>query len=251
VNLYGFVGNDPVVWIDPHGLAKLWVYSGIRAHPFGPKDNYMTPIADDHPVHQGDRSDLSLVPDLLHPFSKWLLDLEANAKSNAFKGQFVKEAKSKKPECKVRIAVLMIAPKTSESNPSNEYCDVSFTVFWNPRDFIWNQGPGGKGESDHWTDLGESYPVKTNELTGNAPWGFFPEPGERLPTFRQKTVKQPWRSKPNPIPTKRWTPDGKTAPHPKSVLNNLMKNPNNNHVFLCHSQGCNLATQIIRKACSE
>ncbi len=47
INLFAYVGNNPVNWVDPLGLATIWVHSNPRHYNPGPGHGWVTIVNDD------------------------------------------------------------------------------------------------------------------------------------------------------------------------------------------------------------
>ncbi len=45
--------------------------------------------------------------------------------------------------------------------------------------------------------------------------------------------------------------EGETAPNPLNYVKQWMNDGQTDYVFVCHSQGCNIATRLLNKVCTQ
>jgi RHS repeat-associated protein len=262
LNLYAFVANNPVKFSDPLGLAQLWFFTGVNnwqggtnytsiGTSVGSKWHYWNEpnfIAPPRELVSGVGAGLRYLwpfdehPSVLIPWSEKVLDREA-ARMAACRI-------SQGALCCSRIRILMIAPKTNTRPPSNSCCDTKIEVYANPYDYVPNQGAfNALGDQRYWEEWGDVHMVDTGR---GHDFSAFVENAE-LPMVQWN--RQYLREAGNVDPIGRWQrryiPTGRNAPSPiDNYLRPWMNDKKIDHIFVCHSQGCNIAMEILRRGCT-
>ena len=263
LNLCAFVANNPVKLCDALGLAQMWFFTGINNWQGG-KDytsigtsvgskwhywnepNFIAPpyefISD---VGAGLRYlwPFDKHPSVLIPWSEKVLDREA--------AQMAAYRIDRGALCCSRIRILMIAPKTTTRPPNNSCCDTKITVYANPYDYVPNQGLFSPVTDQwYWEEWGDAHIVDTGK---GHDFGGFVE-NAVLPIVQWN--RQYLRGAGNVDSVGRWQrryiPTGQNAPPPiDNYLRPWMSDPNIDHIFVCHSQGCNIAMEVLRRGCTN
>jgi hypothetical protein len=148
--------------------------------------------------------------------------------------------------CGKHILVLLVAPKTHTPPLVPSCCanNVTIDVYWSPYDTVPNQSIfGSQGGYDYWSGYGTVYTVNPGSfLFWNHNFSrFFGNPTPLMPN-------------PVPPPTRggerlMWSPYvalGKDIPSLNSVIQNAMA-PTSGYddLWVCHSQGCNIAMRLL------
>jgi RHS repeat-associated protein len=259
LNLYAFTRNSPVNAIDPWGLADLWTFSGINAWNSGAgkyEDYVFNQLALAWTGHPADAnsfiSTAGIKPHywppsdgkcVLAPWSRSTLDAEAASFAGTISpGAF----------CSKKIGVLMIAPKTHTLPPKGGCCSTDIKVYWNPYDPVPNQGISSPESPEFWSQWGTTYTVNTGGLSfGNHASGPFidstPDPllvrNPTPPPMNPGGTQQP--------PYQPYVPSGQNTPSPIDFLNQWQNDKSLDYIFVCHSQGCNIAMQVLQQGCQK
>ncbi len=247
VNLYGFVGNDGIDAIDLLGFGKIWTSSGIGNYAGDDFHDYVGDALNDNGIHSdhGERSDLGVGLHYLRggwvggPFSEEQLDSEATRKAEDARYCPAKSL------CKKKICVVMVAPKTHTPLPKTGCCrNIQVVTFWNPYDPVPNQGVKRETESQaFWEQYGTAYPVNSRPGAKEGNGHAFTPYMKANPIYANPDSFNPLDT---PQPLK---PSGKNAPDPLDVIREFKKTCD--ITIVCHSQGCNIAMQLLRKGCNE
>jgi RHS repeat-associated protein len=259
-NLYGFVMNRTTQFVDLLGLAEVWTFSGINAWEEKDSD-YVDYVENDlkRLWRQNFRSAKSFVSKsgagshywgpgggacVGTPWSESKLDREAQsmALSRVRPGEL----------CCESIRVLMVAPKTDTPLTKNGCCDVEAVVYWSPKDPAPNQGIFNRREThEFWAQWGEVYTVDPDQLRySNHTFGYYlDEPGDWLMTPNTNPPRPPDRfGKPGRY--EYYLRTAERARLPTEILNRWMDDDSINLIFVCHSQGCNIAMEVLKRACN-
>lgn len=246
LNLYAFIANNPVKFSDSLGLAQLWFFTGINNWQEGTRYTSIETVVRENwkypqeanfegPSHEfiSDAGaalrylwPLDEHPSLLVPWSEGVLDREAE--------RMARRGVDQGALCCSRIRVLMIAPKTDTRPPRNACCSLETTVYWNPSDYVPNQGLlNPSGNEQYWEEWGKVHIVDTGK---GHDFNAFIE-NARLPILQWN--RQYLRAPGNLDSAGRWqrmyVPTGQNAPSPiDTYLRRWMNDRSVNHIFVCH-----------------
>jgi RHS repeat-associated protein len=263
LNPYEFVQDNPIAFSDSLGLAQMWFFTGINNWQEGTDyTSIETVIRENWKYTQESNfegqsheliSDAGAAlrylwpfdehPSVLAPWSKGILDREAKRMA----GRSVDQGAL----CCSRIRVLMIAPKTNTRPPRNSCCNLETTVYWNPGDYVPNQGLlNPSGNEQYWKEWGTVHTVDTGR--GHDFSAFINNARLPIVHWNRQYLREPG----NLDSAGRWqhmyVPLGRNAPPPlDSYLRRWMNDQNVDHIFVCHSQGCNIAMEVLRRGCTK
>ncbi len=248
LNLYGFVGNDGVNWIDLLGFERLWAFSGVGRISFIGNRNYVSDaLRDDEknplqPHNTRDTryrqrlrnhpstSDKAFFPGLLF-WPKTQLDAEAERKAaqSAVPGYFCNEDYKNNRR---KLAVFMVAPKRAEQElPDTECCDIAWIIYFDPTDWVPHGGITG-GWRDQWS--GTNVSVWEASLDSIVNHRF---PPDLLVQFADSD-----QNRGDGFDYRRGQLDLRAA-----IMQYLASK---DEVLVCHSQGCNIVVEFINRACN-
>jgi RHS repeat-associated protein len=239
-NLYQLVDSRCVEFVDPWGLlAQVGFWSGINSNGTN-YINYWNLGVPGNP-QLGGTSDLNTLSTGPWPFAQPNLNREAQS--------FPSNLPNLCPG-PTKIAILMVEPATTAGSPDNpcHCCKTDMTLLFNPGDKavavagIPNDLPDRQRQV---AGSGTAIPVWLGGFLGHDP-----DPGElsNLPIL-QRTYLQPTRFKPVNIG---YTPTGKTFDVRSWLLSQYLGSSEGtpDYVFVCHSQGCNLLLESLKKSCN-
>ncbi len=246
--MYGFVRNRPIHSIDVLGQGELWTISGIESvNKQGDLDDYVARHlrSEGYNVNRDEHSDLGTGKKFIYPggpgfvgypWSESVLDSEARKRAKHC-------CKTEGSLCGKKICVVMIAPKTDTKMPESPCCNIEIKTWYNPYDWVPNQGVGNSPEfQKHWGQYGDAYPVDSQPKDGNS-----------THTYEDYMDSNPmydpdWQ--PNPLDgPQSWPKSGKTAPNPMDVIKDFTGRCD--ITIVCHSQGCNIALETIKRGCTK
>lgn len=191
--------------------------------------------------HRGGAADsaggVNIVANILH--SRGILDTEADTWAQGHKLGSACECGKKR-----RVRILMMAPKTHTPPPqSSDCCEIEFKLFFDPSDIVPNQGLHlGPLETDYW--LANFGPGVSAVLSDNDDdWMRHSVEGylrRELPLFAGVEVAG---RRSLPIV-------GPRVKGPLAVIEEWMLSAKEDDIVVaCHSQGCNIAMQVLNRAC--
>lgn len=189
--------------------------------------------------------------------SEGMLDAEAEAIARAREGGFCHLAEGYRP---VRNRMFMIAPKTDTPPSWSECCcSVRTAVYYSPFDGVPNQSigdSGGYGDPEFWLGMYDNVlVVDTQHITGRIDAGLGAQliesnecPNHSLgPLLRPlptMSVMPVWAN------AEDWRRDGGRTSGAASAIARALTDPQWDYVFVCHSQGCNIARNVVNAMCS-
>jgi len=257
LNLYAFVGNNPVDRVDPLGLIELWTFSGVNN--WDPREQAGQGAYIDYvgrelsrrgfpPAHSiMSHSGSSIRHDLFGkgsfigvPWSERILDKEADARIASLGcGSW----------CCKTIKVLMLAPKTDTQPPRSSCCNIEVEVYWNPYDPVPNQRLLQFESDRFWSRFGRAWAVNTGAGHDFVPFvDSIPDP---LVSLQQNQMDYFGEDGDTTLEFREWLPTGNLAPLPLETLQNWIHAPSVDYVFVCHSQGCNIAMRLLGRVCTS
>jgi hypothetical protein len=245
-NEYAFIRNDGQDAIDLLGFGQVWTSSGIGNYVGGEYHDYVGDALNDNGIHSdhSERSDLGVGLHYLRggwvggPFSEEQLDAEAVRKAEDARYCPANSL------CKKKICVVMIAPKTHTPLPKNRCCkDIKVVTFWNPYDPVPNQGLKRTRESQNfWEQYGTAYAVNSQPKKKDGNHTYEP--------FLNSNPLYDMDANSDPLDTPSgYRPSGRKAPNPLDVIRGFKNKCD--ITIVCHSQGCNIAMQLLRKGCNK
>jgi len=242
VNLYGFVGNNGVNGTDLLGL-EVWTFSGIRFGFWETNRNYVRDdlaraVESEGPPFVAANTGASKPEERMrdHPsasdkafvfglvlYAKTQLDAEAvrKAQEAVTEGQFCKACSKRK----TKITLFMVAPKKSpQALPKTDCCDIAYIIYFDRRDIV-PQGGIFSGWKDYWS--GENVSAWEVSLAAPIHHGF-------------KTNLE-----------LKHTPENERFSGAEVNLLDKVREASQvkDNVFVCHSQGCNIAIETLKHAC--
>ena len=248
MNLKQYVISNPIILRDPSGLdprivSETWTFSGINnwCQDTGFTDyvSQALGVDSDHSFASicGTASDYNPLSD--NPNSGvWVknvsapqrLNIEAETIAQNYRqGQFCEDGERN------RIKLIMLAPKTNK-RPSSTLdccCDVDITLFWSPADKVPNQFIGIKESQRFWLDWTDDVYAIDNRKCAKA----LGKDSHSLEAFL--------------CGSRLLDENGPTdfIIRPRSTIERAMKNSNYDDVWVCHSQGCNIAMHLLNRLC--
>ena len=241
VNLHAGCSNDFVNLIDDLGN-QVWAFSGIRAHFLQTNRNYVRdelsrasngkikpvntkntkPNSELH--NDPSASDLAFLPGLL-PLAETQLDEEAKRKAaeSVKEGEFCKSCSNRKTS----IAMVMVAPKRHPQDlPTTECCNIAYVIYFDRNDIVPQTGIFG-GWGNYWH--GKNVSAWEADFAGWHNHNFDNN-------FNLKNVEGNGEF-------------GGAAIDLQKVVRNF--EGKKDKVFVCHSQGCNIALETLIRACNK
>jgi RHS repeat-associated protein len=240
VNLYGFVYSDPISLIDDLG-GQVWAFGGIRSGFWQTNQNYVRDR-----LHESDQrivpantensdpgaelhndpstSDKAFLPGLI-PFAETQLDGEAKRKAAEAvePGEFCKPCSQRK----TKIALIMVAPKRNPQDlPLTQCCNIAYIIYFDRKDLVPQSGLFG-GWRNYWS--GKNVSAWEAEFSGWHHHGFANQ-------FRLKDIPENGKSRGALIDLAK-------------IVRDFEKRKDK--VFVCHSQGCNIAVETLIHACNK
>ncbi len=273
---------------DPSGLTpKVGFFSGINSEENylernnlnrkkQKKDGFANIISDTHPelgrliqkqskdgIHHS--SSMGVVKfrrrnSVLPPKTKKRLDDEAARIAEGYSENFCCDGQQKGSPVKIRV--LMLQPKT-HTRPSTQEgcCDFEVEVYWAPSDPIGNQRILPNETQELWEEWGTAHPVNPKGLLHkNHDWRSI----VRGTATKVEQVTGPVRERmPGPFKIPRYREVIKTRyedvvnsatgkpvyASPVATKMGQWMNSDADHVFVCHSQGCNNLWNMLGNAC--
>ena len=280
VNLYGFVGNDGVNRWDYLGLADVWTYAGInawnprRGHPRGGRieDYVQNTLMGTHPRYGrraqwngfsgSDSSTASFAgTSCVYRRSsrdeyRSVLNLMSEAILNQEAAGYARQQLNESQLCCKKIRVLMFAPKTTTRPLRKSCCDFQAVVYWSPQDNVPNQRPRlfcNRESEGYWAQWGTVHTVDTRRRRAPGYFGahalgaFIGENPSYQGTRLRRSMGPPHRG--GGVMTREPRPTGRNAPDPRVYLNKWKNESSVDIVVVCHSQGCNVAMQVLNRGC--
>jgi len=260
LNLYGFATNSPLNQGDYLGLAKLWTFSGVNSlnlKNFKIED-YVNMYFQGRgmTVNKSFPSQSGILPFpylvwngkfVLTPLSEWQLNREADARIRDAQNEQDSSECQKGGLCCKNIKMLMVAPKTHTYLPQKSCCKISTEVYWSPYDPVPNQGLFHIETEQFWQQYGNVHTVDNNGIAVGA--HKFENYMKDNPIIENKTVTVRGEAF-EEIEESRWLENG-SAPNPLSYVKQWMSDGQTDYVFVCHSQGCNIAMRLLNQVCTN
>ena len=267
---YAFNRNDSSNYIDSLGLRPLLAtFSGINSWT-----DYIADNLHAFGLGSSDYSWHSSVKSFNYSKIQWarssksILDKEARqASSDLFaRGAACKSCGDK--DGPTSFHVIMVAPKTRKRPNSGSCCRFTIDVFWSPFDGVPNQGvPGGMENERFWGGFGRVHVLDTRYFSHHSDpdwlkrlWTndlylnhrFYPFLTD-LPVI-ERNRHQRWNPPAGPggMPTTsdpEWIRAGKWGSASHAIRKALASDVE--HVWVCHSQGCNMAMHSLERICNK
>jgi len=278
IPILAFAANQPVSHIDVLGLRPwLATFSGINSN----RDYLAAALRArgmnvDYSWHSslGTTAAYESTGNRIGPWGDWRsqsrLNREADEESRTHFGfgAACKDCQSHESPSKSTFHVFMLSPKTHRRPPTSSCCDVTIDVLWSPFDRVPNQGPFGEEESvGYWSQWGKVHVVDTLYYTQREDPNPMrdvlndePFPNHALAPFLLRVP----RLVPNTAPPVVAPPSGPggtaTVQHNpwmrdgwisgSAMIQNALGS-GVEHVWVCHSQGCNMAMYSLNRICGD
>ena len=150
----------------------------------------------------------------------------------------------------------MIAPKT-HTNPRQGCCKFDIQIYRNPIDPVPNQSVLRSAETDNfWSQWGDVNTVYTRGFgIGNHSFPRFFDPNNTLipvvPNPNPPAITTGQGAGAAAIIRPQYVRSGRPINMPADVLNQWLNDTKTDFVFVCHSQGCNIAMQVLQQGCNK
>lgn len=145
------------------------------------------------------------------------------------------------------VKVLLVAPKTN--TPPPRAAGLTVDIYWAPFDSIPNQR---LFSSRRWMAYkrgsGRVWPVSNPSgrgLSRGHNFEGFMRPDRKI--LRRVRRRRPGHKQIRYV----WMPSGEMAPHALEVLRGWMDDPKNDYVLVAHSQGTNIAMQLLKRGYAD
>ncbi|MEX0777348.1 MAG: RHS repeat-associated core domain-containing protein [Phycisphaeraceae bacterium] len=259
IQLYQYINGAPTTARDPSGLVpSTWTFSGINNYgpPRGDKsqperfNDYVGDVFTDSEKHWWSQAGTEKGYDyhgvkLNAQNSRRRLDEEASTLAALrTRGEFCNYDGSK-----TVIRVLMISPKTATKPPKGDACccDIEIELYWDPYDGVPNQGLNlnRRETQPFWEKWGHVNTVQSNPAD---PRGITAR--HRLDGFLHENPELDYYEDVSREDSG-YRGTGKTVANPLDIYKRWRSDPTVDYIFVCHSQGCNIAMHVLGHSCTE